>query len=374
VRAEARDVAAAVALGATLAGIAYTVLAVSRLRAFARRPPARPKRRPGFTILKPVRGVEPGLAENLRSFCTQDYPEFDVVFGVLDPADSALPAIRRVAAEYPDRTTVVVGNGVAEHRNPKIATLEPMLPHAKHALLAISDSDMRVGPDYLDAVASAFDDERVGAATCVYRGEAADDGLASRLGAMWIGEQFVPSALVAIAVEPLTYCFGATMAIRRDVLDAIGGLRAVGTHLADDHAMGHLVSEHGLRVAFAPYAVTNTVSEPGLRALFSHELRWARTIRTVRPKSYAGIILTYPLPLALLYAVLTRDRNRIVPVVALAALARLAVHRAARRALGTHRPPEPLLIPLRDALGVAVWAMGLRGRDVRWRDRLLQTG
>ncbi len=372
-RTEARDVAAAVALSATLASIAYTVLAIGRLRAFARRPRAQPVRRPPITILKPVCGVEPGLAENLRSFCTQDYPEFEVVLGALDPADPALPIIRAVAAEHAGRTTVVVGNGIAEHRNPKIATLAPMLPHAKHALLAISDSDMRVGPDYLETVASAFDDPDVGAATCLYRAEATDEGLASRLGAMVIVEQFTPSALAAMSIEPLTYCFGATMAVRRDVLDAIGGLPAIGAHLADDHALGHLVSEHGRRVAFAPYAVTNMVHEPGLRALFLHELRWARTIRAVRPKSYAGIILTYPLPLALLYATVTRDRGRMLPVVALAALVRLALHREAQRTLGSRRRPPAWFIPLRDALGVAVWVIGLRGTNVRWRGRLLRT-
>ena len=373
-RADARGAAAAVVLGATIASIAYTVLAIGRLRAFTRRPQPRSVLRPPITILKPVRGVEPGLAENLRSFCIQDYPEFEVVFGVLDPDDAALDIIRRVAAEHPGRTTVAVGNGVAEHRNPKVATLAPMLPHAKHALLAISDSDMRVGPDYLEAVASAFDDQRVGAATCVYRGEAADDGLASRLGAMLIVEQFTPSALAAMSLERMTYCFGATMAVRREVLDAIGGLRAIGAHLADDFALGFLVSKHGPRVAFAPYAVTNVVSEPGLRALFLHELRWARTIRAVRPKSYAGIILTYPLPLALLYAAVTRGRRRSLAVVALAALVRLALHGAAQRALGPGRRPPPALIPLRDALGVAVWVIGLRGTTVRWRGRLMRTG
>ena len=365
--------AAAVALSATLASIAYTVLAIGRLRAFARRPKAKSVRRPPITILKPVCGVEPELAENLRSFCVQDYPEFEVVVGVLDPVDPALAVIRAVAADDPGRITVVVGNGIAAHRNPKIATLAPMLPHAKHALLAISDSDMRVGPGYLEAVASAFDDQRVGAATCVYRGKATDEGLASRLGAMLIVEQFTPSALAAMSIEPLTYCFGATMAVRRDVLDAVGGLPAIGAHLADDHALGHLVSEHGRTVAFAPYAVTNMVNEPGLRALFLHELRWARTIRAVRPKSYAGIILTYPFPLALLYAALTRDRARVLPVVALAALARLAMHREAHRTLGVQRAPSPLLIPLRDALGVSVWAMGLCGTTVTWRGQLLRT-
>ena len=370
-RADARGVAAAVALTVTLASTAYTALAISRLRAFSRRPRSRSVLRPPITILKPVRGVEPRLAENLRSFCTQDYPDFEVVFGVLDPDDAALPIIRSVAAEHPSRTTVAVGNGVAEHRNPKIATLGPMLPHANHALLAISDSDMRVGPDYLEAVASAFDDQRVGAATCVYRGEAADDGLASQLGAMLIVEQFTPSALAAMSLEPLTYCFGATMAVRRDALDAVGGLRAIGAQLADDFALGFLVSEHGLRVAFAPYAVTNTVSEPGLRALFLHELRWARTIRAVRPKSYAGIILTYPLPLALLYAAVNRSRGWSLTVVALAALTRLTLHGAAQRALGSGRRPPVSFIPLRDALGVTVWALGFFGRSVRWRDAAL---
>lgn len=370
-RTDARDVAAAVALGATLASIAYTALAIGRLRAFARRPRAQSVLRPPITILKPVCGIEPRLAENLRSFCAQDYPDFEVVFGVLDPADPALDIIRRIAAEHPGRTTVAVGNGVAEHRNPKVATLAPMLPHAKHALLAVSDSDMRVGPDYLEAVASAFDDQRVGAATCVYRGEAADDGLASQLGAMLIVEQFTPSALAAISFERMTYCFGATMAVRREALDAVGGLRAIGAYLADDFALGFLVSKLGRRVAFAPYAVTNTVSEPGLRALFLHELRWARTIRAVRPKSYAGIILTYPLPLALLYAAVTRARGWSLAMVALAALTRLALHGEAQRALGSGRRPPAVLIPLRDALGVAVWALGLFGRSVRWRDAAL---
>jgi ceramide glucosyltransferase len=132
--------------------------------------------------------------------------------------------------------------------------------------------------------------------------------------------------------------------------------------------MGRLVVEQGLRVALAPYVVTNTVSEPSLRALLLHELRWARTIRTVRPASYAGIVLTYPLPLAVLYAALARDRRRALTIVALAALARLAMQREAQRALGTQRRASPLLIPLRDALGVCVWALGLAGRSVRWRD------
>jgi len=382
-RADARGVAAALALGAAAASIGYAAFAATRTSAFGRR--ARRAtlwdwrvddmglRRPLATVLKPVRGFEPGLEENLRSFCEQDYPAaFEVVFGVREPNDPALAVIRRVAAAFPDRAKVVVGDGVAVFRNPKMATLAPMLGAARGELLLIADSDMRVTPSYLRTVVAAFYDERVGAATCVYRGEPAAPGLASALGAMWISEQFAPSALVATALEPLTYCFGATMAVRRDVLDAIGGLGALGDHLADDHRLGQLVAARGYRVALAPYVVANAVAEPNVRALFAHELRWARTIRTVRPASYPGIALTYPIPLALLHALLARDRRRALAVLALAVIARFALHRTANDGLAVAKRPSPLLIPVRDFLGVAVWAAGMAGRDVRWRDEALR--
>jgi ceramide glucosyltransferase len=371
-RARLRRAAENVALGAALASIGYAAFALHRLRRFAARTRTahageHDAARPAVTIFKPAHGDEPGLEENLASFCAQDYPDFDVVFGALDPADPALAVMRRVAARYPGRASVVSGDGVARHRNPKMATLQPMIASARGDVLVIADSDMRVGQGYLDAIVAPFADPRLGALTCVFRGEPADGGLASVLSAMAITEQFMPSALVANALEPMTYCFGSTMAVRRDVFESIGGLAALGGRLADDYALGNLVAAHGYRIELASYVVTNVVSERGLRQLFAHELRWARTIRTVRQAGYRGIILSYPLALALLYAALARGRGRSLPVLALAALARLALHREAHRALGTPRPPSPLLIPLRDALGVAVWLAGLMGRDVRWR-------
>ncbi len=394
-RADVRGIASALALGATLAGIGYTAFAIARVRAFGRRASEQAERnaklqaerratttraerrtasaetradRPAVTVLKPVRGVEPGLEENLRSFCAQDYPDFHVVLGVPDPHDEALDVIQRIAAEFPDRTTVVAGDGVARFRNPKIATLAPMIAHASGEILVIADSDMRVTPDYLDAVVEAFAGESVGAVTCIYRGEPAANDLASVLGAMWITEQFAPSALVAIAVEPMTYCFGGTMAVRREVFETIGGLAALGNRIADDATLGGLVAEHGYRVALADYVVTNVVSESGLRGLLQHELRWARTIRAVRPASYAGLFLTYPIPLALARAALSRHRRTSLALASLAVLSRLALHRAAQALSPTERFPSPALVPLRDMLGFGVWALGLRGRDVRWRD------
>ncbi len=371
-RADARDLAAGAALGATLAAIGFTAFALIRLRAFSRRAPARSRARPAVTILKPVHGLEPGLEDNLRTFCTQDYPQYQVVLGVLDPTDVALPVLQRLAATCGEHVNLVAGDGIVRHRNPKIATLAPMLPHARHDILIVADSDMRVGPDYLEAMAAAFDDPDVGAATCIYRGEPADGGLASTLGAMQITEQFASSVLVATAIEPMTYCFGGTMAVRRSVLDEIGGLDALGAQIADDAALGRLAAEHGHRVALAKYVAATVVDEPDLRALIAHEVRWCRTIRAVRPRSYAGFLLTYPVPLAIAFLALARKRRFGAGIFALAIAVRIAMHVAAHRVLAAPRRPPLALIPLRDLLGLTIFALGAFGNDVRWRGRNLR--
>jgi len=199
----------------------------------------------------------------------------------------------------------------------------------------------------------------------------ADGTLANVLGAMLFTEQFTPSALVALAIEPVRFIFGATMAVRRDVLAEIGGIEELGGYLADDYALGRLVTEKGHLVAVARFVVTNVVAERDLQALLEHEVRWARTIRAVRPLNYLGILLTYPLPLALGYLALARRKRFALALTAAAALVRLTIHDAAHRALGSRSRPALRLIPLRDALGVVVWALGLRGRTVRWRETVL---
>jgi ceramide glucosyltransferase len=383
-RVDLRGAAAALTFCAAAASVAYTAFAITRVAAFGRRV-ARARRMrlpselrwpplhaPAITVLKPVRGIEPELVRNLASFCDQDYPAYDVVLGVLDPHDAALPVLRHVAQTYPGRVTVVTGDGIARCRNPKIATLLPMLEHATGEIVVVADSDMRVGRDYLETLAAAFADPRVGAATALYRGEPAGDGLASRLGAMWITSQFAPSVLVANALEPLAYCFGSTMAVRRTVLDALGGFAALGDELADDHALGRLVAQGG-RVVLLPYVVENVVDEANLRALFAHEVRWARTIRTMRPASYLGVLLTYPLPLAHLHFALARDKRFARPLYLAAFVLRAVLELASNAALGTKRRSSwRFAIALRDALGIAVWFTGLTGRDVRWRDDALR--
>jgi ceramide glucosyltransferase len=374
-RADLRGIAATLALGASLVGIAYAATAVVRLRAFGRRlreSGSVSARRPTVSVIKPMRGMEPELEANLRSFCVQDYPAYEVFFGVNDAGDPALDLMRRVAADAPGRARVVVGDGIARFRNPKMTNVAPMLALANGEIIVISDSDMRVEPGYLDAVTAPFADPRVGAVTALYRGEPADDTLASVLGAMCLTEQFAPSTLVANAIEPVRYMFGSTMAVRRDVLAEIGGIEALGDHLADDFTLARLVTDKGYRIEIARSVVANVVAELDLRGLFEHELRWARTIRAVRPVNYRGIVLTYPLPLAVAHLALARDKRAALAIVVLATLLRLAVHDAAHAAFGSQSRPPRRLIPLRDAFGVAVWARGLWGRNVRWRGQRLR--
>jgi len=189
---------------------------------------------------------------------------------------------------------------------------------------------------------------------------------------MCLTEQFAPSTLVSDLIEPAEYMFGSTMAVRREVLAAIGGIEALGNHLADDFALGRLVTESGHHVAVASYVVVNVVAEPSIRALVEHELRWARTIRAIKPWNYPGIVLTYPLPLALAHLALARDKRIPLVLVVLALMLRIAVADAAHTAFGSQKRPPRWLIPLRDAIGVLVWARGLRGRSVRWRGHPLR--
>ena len=346
-----------------------------RIDAFERARDAVPRSRavvdelPAVTILKPLAGSEPFLYENLRSFCAQDYPQFQVVFGVSDAGDPAAAVVRRLIDEFPHADLTLVAGADRTVPNFKVATLLAMAGACKHDVLAIADSDTHVAPDYLRAVAAPLRDPRVGAVTCLYRGRSSG-GLASDLGAMMIDDQFIPSVLVA-ALGTIRFCLGATMAVRRTALNAIGGLAALGPYLADDQKLGEFVSRQSSRVALAPCVVEHDVAEPDMRALWAHEVRWGRTSRLARPLGYAGYFLTYPLPLALIYLALSRDLALGLIVFALALALRLGLHYAARTALRAHTHDTPWLIPLRDVLGLAEWVASFAGRRVRWRDRLL---
>ncbi len=355
----------------TVAGIAYTAIAIARVRRFraaAAHPPAHST--PPVSILKPLFGSEPQLFENLCSFCDQDYPQYQVIFGAADPNDPALAAARAVKERFPDREIEIVAGNARSAGNPKIGNLLGMIGRARYPLIAVADSDIRVGRTYLHALAGCFDDPQVGAATCIYGG-VPDGTVASRLGSMHVNDQFAPSVMVAGALEPLTYCFGATMAVRRDVLERIGGLAALADHLADDYLLGKRVTQAGYRVALVPHAVQTCVSDDTLRALWRHELRWSRTILGQRPAGYAGSIVTYALPFAVARAALSPTPVSAV-LLTLAATLRAWLHYEGRNTFAPQTRATPWLIPLRDFFGLGVWASAFFGSRVHWKNDTYQ--
>lgn len=365
----ARAIFAGAALLGAAAGAAYTALAIARTRAFRRSSAVRqPASAPPITVLKPLHGDEPGLYDNLRSFCEQRYPEYQIIFCSADPKDPALDCARRLQREFPQRNIEITAGRARKVRNPKIGNLLGAIDLASHPLLIVADSDIRVDPEYLSAVAACFDDPAVGAATCLYGGVPGED-MPSRLGAMYVNDQFAPSVLVAAALEPLTYCFGATMAVRASVLEEIGGLVALADHLGDDFRLGNLVAGAGYRIALSPKVVQTTVHEGGWASLWLHELRWARTIRAQRPAGYAGSIVTYPLAFALLFAALSGSASAGALAIALTAALRVLLHLEARKTFAPQVGATPWLVPVRDALGIGVWCAGLSGHRVAWREQ-----
>ncbi len=363
----------AVTLGATLASILYLALSTCRVAwhwAHQKRNIPAPHRSGTLspvTVLKPICGPDPNLYENLRSFCQQAYPQYQVVFGVSDASDPAAKVVEQVIADFPHLDLTLVVDNRLIGTNFKVSSLANMLRVAKHDILVIADSDMRVRPDYLRTIVSPFEDAFVGAVTCLYKGSPVG-GLASALGAMFINEWFLPSVLVTLTFEKLRYCFGASMAVRREALEAIGGFKAIANDLADDYRLGKLISERGYKIHLAPYFVENIVFEPDLRTLLLHELRWARTVRSVRPVGYAFSFIAYPLPMSILFLLVTRFAPVGLVAVALTVGLRMLLHCAVRAAFRLPSPATPGLIPIRDMLAFLVWCASFLGRSVQWRN------
>lgn len=349
-----------------IAACGYVILAIGSVAHRRWRTIVPARQLPGITVLKPVYGLDEGLYENLRSFCEQDYPVYQVVFALADGDDPARPIIERLIADLPGRDLALVVNDRLIGSNRKIANVANAFERAKHEVLVIADSDMRVTSEYLRAVGAAFERPAVGAATCLYRGTPTRD-LPSAFGALFMNEWFLPSVLVALRFQPLNFCFGATMAIRREILTKIGGFERLAIELADDYMLGKLVSDLHHEVALVPYVVENVVAEAGFKELFRHELRWARTVRAVQPLGYTMSFLTYVTPAALAVALTTASPTTAFAVLGTAVGLRMMMHDVARLILGSNGPAVYGLVVLRDLLCFVVWAVSFCGRDVRWR-------
>jgi ceramide glucosyltransferase len=329
-----------------------------------------PRIMPPVTLLKPLCGAEPGLYAQLRSFCVQDYHQFQVVFGVRDPADPALAIVQRLRAEFPRLPIDVVINPQLHGSNYKVSNLINMIPQAHHEVLAIADSDTSVNADYLRCVTAPLLDRQVGLVTCLYR-DVPTSGVWSRLGAMYINEWYMPSVLLARLFGHDRYASGQTLCLRRQTLQAIGGFEAIANHLADDYRLGELVCALGLKIVLSPTAVDAEHHEQDLDSLMHHELRWMRTIRTLRPRSFRLLFLSFTLPLALAGFMLAAAAHALTGaawvLLGIAVLSRLVLHRVHRTGGHGARWADLWLIPLRDAMLSGFWLLSFFGSRVTWR-------
>ena len=366
-------IAAFIAVAVSAIGIAQAVAAWLVVRRFAARLGTKPSPvTTPVTILKPLHGDEPLLEQALSTVCAQDYPTWQVVFGVQDPTDTALPVVRRLQARYPNCDIAVVVDPTPHGPNRKVANLINMLPAAKHDVLVIADSDVHAAPDWLQRLVAAIQAPGTGLATTIYTGlPAAREGTVPALGALQINHYFLPGALLARALGRQD-CLGATMMLRRDTLNRIGGLQALVNHLADDNVLGRLVQRLGLTVALADTIPATTVPETTLAALWRHELRWARTIRALAPLPFAASVLQYPIAWAALAVLLAGAAPLFLAWFALAWALRALAARETDNALALANRSPLWLLPLRELMSVAVMAASYAGRRVDWRGHTLE--
>ena len=355
-------------------GCGYLIAATVLTRRFRRKAQARPRASSaGVTILKPLHGAEPGLFENLASFCTQDYPgPVQIVFGVQDPGDGAIAVVERLRAEHGARHLDLVIDATMHGLNRKVSNLVNMWRHAEHDTVIVADSDMQVDSGYLSRVIAELDESGAGAVTCLYHGLAAT-GIWAQLAALGINAHFLPSVVVGLGLGLAQPCLGSTIAIRRRALAEIGGFIGVADCLADDYALGAALRARGHKISVSPVTVGHVCAEMSARELWQHEVRWGRTIRSIDPLGYSGSVLTHAVPLALLAALtgfLAPSGGLTIGIVlAIAAFGcRLALLRQVERAFDL--PAQPYwLVGLRDLLSFCVFVTSLFGRNARWRGR-----
>ncbi len=322
---------------------------------------------PSVTILKPLHGDEPDLRENLATFCGQAYAgPVEIIFGVSDPADPAVGAVSWLRSQFPQADLRLVVDARRRGQNGKVSNLMNMAEHARHDIIVLADSDMVVAPDYLGRIVEALAPANVGAVTCLYRGLALPN-LWSRLAARWIDAHFLPNVVVGLALGLAKPCFGSTIALRRETLRAVGGFAAVKDQLADDYALGAAVRNLGLDVVVPKDIVLGHLcAASSASALFRQELRWARTIRAVDPAGFAGSIITHPLPLALLAAIMSCCSEPSLVVLAAAALCRLALQRQIAHFTGV-APENSAMGPIRDLLAFVIFITSFCPGSIDWR-------
>lgn len=364
------DIAGWFAVMLSTASAAYLLLAIIAI--IVKRPRDRLAEESGdlppITVLKPLCGDEPCLYEALRSFCRQDYPQFQIVFGVREASDAACATVASLVKEFPDLDLKLVVDERINGQNLKVSNLSNMLGWARHDCLVISDSDVFVEHDYLRKIAVLLKRPKVGLVTCMYRARTLAQS-ASRFGALFIDDWFMPAVMVSRLLGVQSFVSGVTMAIHRDTLSQIGGLESVTDCLADDYMLGCAVRRLGLRTVVAPFFVETMVAEDTLHAVVRHELRWMSTIRSVQPIGYFFSGITCGVTLPLLGVILTGGSLSLLYLLGGALLLRLVLHRLASRRAPVEVIRSIWLLPVRDLFVFGAWMAGFVYRSVTWREK-----
>jgi ceramide glucosyltransferase len=368
-----RMVVEVVAAACAVSGTAFYLFSIWSAWRFLRLPRTAPDFHPPVSILKPFRGADPHAYECFRSHCGIDYPEYEIVFGVHDPADPAVPLVKRLQREFPERRIELVVCPLDLGTNRKVSNLIQMLPAARYEHLLVNDGDIHVPPDYLRRIVAPLAELKIGLVTALYRAVAGRT-LGSKLEALSIND-FATAVLVSYENRSsFHYGFGSTLAFPRRVLERVGGFQALSDYLADDHQLGTLIAEAGYKIVLSDLVVETTLPDYSLRDFWDHQMRWARTIRDASPRGNIGLALVFGVQWAAL-AVITATGaawswGLFVAAYAARVTALLVAGFGVCRDRHTWR--RLWLLPLRDIQALLVWAASYAGRTIIWRgDRFL---
>jgi ceramide glucosyltransferase len=345
-------------------GCVFTLALSACVLSFSTDDPIEPSAQPPVTVLKPLHDAEPGLRGRLAAFCRQDYAgPVQVLCGTQDRDSRAVAVVGAMDSGSPGTTIELIVEPRSHGVNRKVSNLINMMPRACHDTLVLSDSDIVVRPDYLRIITALLTPSDVGAVTCLYYG-IGGEGLWTRLSALAINAQFLPQAIMAVSLGLAKPCCGATIALRRSMLERIGGFGALADTLADDHAIGVAVSAEGYDIVTAPFLVGHSCFEASLLQLVRQQIRVARTIKSIYPIAYACTVITHTWPLALLGLLLGSPAASLV--VAAALLSRLMLCRCVEWRFDLPRQ-NYWLMPLQDMIAFSVYIMSFFGATVHWR-------
>jgi ceramide glucosyltransferase len=352
-----------------VAPFAYYVLAILAALRFFRRKAAQapPEYCPPVSLLKPVRGVDFASGENFSSFCAQDYPAYEILFAVNDESDPAVPLIRQIMAEFPQRRIRLFTSAENLGANRKVNKLAMLVREARHDVLVLTDGDVRVGPNYLREVVAPLREKKIGAITSFYRA-ITQENLFAKLEAVGAASDFFAGVLLARWKEGVRFALGASIATTKEWLEKMGGFEALADVLADDYELGLRIAQAGGEIVLSREPVWTMYPAQTLSGFWEHQLRWARTVRLCRPLSYLGLLFTQGLPWTVLAALVAP-----APWIAGAYLAAYAVLRLAMGwTVGVWGIRDEVLrrnlwlVPVRDATHFVVWLASFGSNRIRW--------